>query len=198
MHSASTIISIPGRLRVTLCDAKFFTEKEFSKATDALCVLSYVLNSDEFYDRLMSETFTTTKLSNSTIYDIITLSDEKITAVEGTFGMDFDDEDHEMDLVLSMYSSRFSKVLGYTFPESVRIFINRKFFTRLKPWQAAGNFFHEHCHNLGFDHSSASDANSVPYKLGNIVAELGEKNFSRALSTRRALLETSIYTGSMK
>lgn len=198
MHTASTIISIPGRLRVTLCDAKFFTEKEFSKATDALCVLSYVLNSEEFSDRVMNERFTTTKLSNTTIFDIIMLSNEQVSGVEGTFGMDFSDEDHEIDLVLSMYSSRFSRVVGYTLPESLRIFINRKFFTYFKPWQAAGNFFHEHCHNLGFDHSSASDSESVPYKLGNVVAELGEKNYAKAISSMKPLLETSIYTGKIK
>lgn len=195
---SSTVITLPGEMvRITLCETTYFTEKEMGKTLDAICILSYVLNSDEFFQRTMNATFTTTKLSNQSIYNIIMNSNEGLDGSIGSFGMDHGNDDKEVDLVLSMYSARFSRVVGYTLPQSVRVYLNRKFFTWFKAWNVAGNLFHEHSHNLGFDHSSASDANSVPYLFGDIVAELGEKYADVAIATRRPLIETHVRVGGL-
>jgi hypothetical protein len=191
---ASTVITLPGSpLRITLCDAAYFTEREMGKLMDAICILSYVMNSDEFRERVLGATFSTTKLSNSSIYKIIMNANEALDGVADTFGMDHGD-DNEMDLVLSIYSSRFSRVIGYVLPESIRIYINRKFFSYFKPWNVAGNLAHEGTHLLGFGHTSVSDSESVPYLIGDIVAELGEKCFTEA-TQRRLLIETHIRVG---
>jgi hypothetical protein len=194
--NSSTIISIKGpKIRVTICETKYFTCKEFLKVTEALCVLVYVLNSDEFQTRLMASKFTSTRLSNEAIYDtIMKANEEAAEGVQGTFGLDNGD-DSEVDLLLTMYSKRFSRVVGYTLPANLRIWINRKFFSWYKPWQVAGNLFHEWTHNLGFDHVSASDSNSVPYLLGDVMEELGEKHYQEALAKYRPLIETHIYMG---
>lgn len=38
-----------------------------------------------------------------------------------------------------------------------------------------GNIAHEYCHSLGYHHSSASDHNSVPYRVGTIAETLARK-----------------------
>jgi hypothetical protein len=197
MTKASTIISIPGRPRVTLCDARYFTQKEFAKITEALCILSYVLQSPEFYDEMMKMHFTTTKLSNETIFKIITEGDDVSTGVTGSFGMDHSEIDHELDFVMSAYCRRWSKVIGYVVPGKITNYINRKYLTSMKPWDLAGHLFHEKLHQLGFKHASAKDHDSVPYALGYLVAELGEDSYAYAISSKKPVIETVIYTGAL-
>jgi hypothetical protein len=183
----ATILSLPGpKVRITLIETKNFTTKEFSKLLDSICVLSYVLNSEEFYARIMLASFSSTKLSNKAIYEIIMNSNEALDGVIGSFGYENGD-DHEIDLDLNMYQRRFSRVVGYTMPRSLTVFLNRKFFSIFKAWQVAANLFHEHTHNLGFDHSSAKDKESVPYVMGDIVEELGKKYYKEAMSLKPSI-----------
>lgn len=64
-------------------------------------------------------------------------------------------------------------MVGYTKPSINRISINEKFFRNFTSAQIAGNLAHEWVHKLGFDHRSAKEYDSVPYAIGDIVAQLG-------------------------
>jgi hypothetical protein len=44
-----------------------------------------------------------------------------------------------------------------------------------QPHEVAGNLAHEWTHKLGFGHESAAEHDSVPYGIGYIVREMGEK-----------------------
>jgi hypothetical protein len=87
-------------------------------------------------------------------------------------------DDYELDVDLTIYHSRWSSTVGYTYPNTVRTWINRKFFSRYGLAEICGNVAHEYCHKIGFEHSfqpTPSRPFSVPYGIGNLVEELAEK-----------------------
>jgi hypothetical protein len=173
----ATVISIPGpKVKVTLVEAKYFSQKDISKLVKALMVLSYVINSDEFEDRVIWERpgfikkYTSTDDSSMVIFEKIMKANELYTG-----------DDRELDFSLEYYNSWWSRVVGYTLPSSLWIWMNWKYHLHYTPAETAGNLFHEFCHKIGYGHSSASDHKSVPYALGYLVEELGEKYGDKSL-----------------
>jgi hypothetical protein len=192
---ATTMLTIPGNPRITLCETKYLSQREYTRIVDALCILSYVLESQRFKEKLLVMKYTSTKLDIAKISEILYQGKELVTGSTGSFGMDHSDIDNELDFVMSCYTKRWSKVIGYTIPGKITNWINRKYLTSMKPWALAGHLFHEKLHQLGFHHSSASDHKSVPYALGYLVRDLGEQDALLALNKKRALVETVIHTG---
>lgn len=89
----------------------------------------------------------------------------------------FPEEDYEMDLELELYYSS-KNTVGYTYPDTVKIFMNTKYFNPYTPSQVAGNIFHEWTHKLGFEHAvsySIARDSSVPYALGYLIRDLGKQ-----------------------
>lgn len=84
-------------------------------------------------------------------------------------------DDSEMDLTVTMYRKSFTKVVGYTTPKSNIVYTNSKFHDSFTACQVGANLSHEWAHKIGFDHKSASDKDSVPYALGDMVLEICEK-----------------------
>ena len=161
-------------LKVTLNKHQQFTEKEVFKLANALNVLQIVVNSQEFKTRVLAFTyrgefrFFETNLSNARVYDMF------------MSGRQYNEQtdDYEMDIDLTIYHSRWSSTVGYTYPNTVRTWINRKFFSRYGLAEICGNVAHEYCHKIGFEHSvhpTPSRPFSVPYGIGNIVEELAKK-----------------------
>lgn len=169
----NTIITIPGPVRVTLCESIGFTDKQLEKIKQAMCVISFVVNSEEFHRRLSGMSFTSTIDSPEEIYKKISLGREDFGSVANTFGMDHSDDDHEIDLSLRYYNSWWSKVIGYGLPHSAWVWMNWKYHASFSVPQMAGNLFHEWLHKIGYDHASARDLASAPYAIGNLVSELG-------------------------
>lgn len=68
-----------------------------------------------------------------------------------------------------------NSTVGYTYSNSKRVWVNTKFYDTFKPSQAAGNFYHEWSHKLGYGHevnSSAYRNYTVPYAIGYIMRDL--------------------------
>jgi hypothetical protein len=83
--------------------------------------------------------------------------------------------DNELDLHISMYS-KWGKVVGHTTPwESLKIYVNRKFFGSNPVWDVASNMAHELTHQLGFYHVAEPTAYDPAYGIGKIVADIGER-----------------------
>ena len=84
--------------------------------------------------------------------------------------------DNEMDMEVELYYAATSTV-GYTYANSKRIWVNKKFFDGYTPAGVAHNLFHEWLHKLGFTHASTWSTSrdySVPYAIGDIVGEIGK------------------------
>lgn len=153
-----------------------FDTRDKAKVNSAVEILKKVVNSPEFKERVLSFSFEgqnqfyqNNGMSNQEIYDLI-MSGEEILMPSA---------DHVMNFDLTLYRSwnPFSKVKGYTLPDTMRIWINKKFF-RKQSWSevdVAANMAHEWVHKIGFGHDyyfTPDRPYSVPYAIGNIVADV--------------------------
>ena len=96
-----------------------------------------------------------------------------LNRLKGGDQLSIGDELNTLDFNLVLYRKSFSKVVGYTFTDSLTIWVNRKFFGG--PKGIASNLFHEATHQLGFLHN-ANWATTVPYTANRIVEALWDKH----------------------
>jgi hypothetical protein len=172
-----TEVSLPREVYLFDAQVKFtnFDLDDQDKVNKAIEIIKTVVRSEEFRDRIVNFTYQGKKqfvdnkgLSNEQIYQILLDGKEDLLPVV----------DNEMDLDLELYYSWRSTV-GYTYPNTLRIWMNTKFFNYYTPAEVAGNVFHEWTHKLGFDHASSystSRDSSVPYAIGYLMEELGKKH----------------------
>ena len=102
--------------------------------------------------------------SNTQIYNMILDGAEELTPTKN----------NTMDLEVELYYENTSTV-GYTYPNTRRIWVNTKFFNYYSPEEVAGNLMHEWLHKVGFEHAynySTSRDYSVPYAIGYMMEEL--------------------------
>ncbi|MBT4791385.1 MAG: hypothetical protein HON90_07425 [Halobacteriovoraceae bacterium] len=161
------------KLEISAVLQDFSIEQE-EKMHDALARLKIVINSKEFKQKVLDHQFEGQNsfedndgLTNEEIYDLIMLGSEVLQP----------EDDEQMDLDITLYYASNSTV-GYTYPDTVRTWINNKFFKTYTLGKVAGNVAHEWTHKLGFGHDFRNTANrkySVPYGVGNIVKELVDK-----------------------
>lgn len=162
--------ALEAELTVNLSIRDFSAEKE-AKLQDAIERMLIVINSEDFKQKVLNheyqgvKTFVDNKgLSNEEVYQVLLDGAETLNGVV----------DHEMDLDLTLYYANNSTV-GYTYPNTNRVWTNDKFFTTNSLGKVAGNIVHEWTHKLGFEHDFNSTARrnySVPYAVGNIIQEL--------------------------
>ena len=156
-----------------------FTECDKQKVRDAIVILERVMNSEEFKERVLSFTFKgetrfhqNNNMTNQEIYDLLMTGEEVL--IPGADGV--------MNFDLTLYRSwnPFSKVKGYTLPDTIRIWLNKKFFRR-SSWTSvdvASNMAHEWVHKMGFGHDYNYNSDrpySVPYAIGHIVGEVARE-----------------------
>lgn len=156
-----------------------FDDKDQAKVLKAKEILEVIMNSEEFKNRVLNFTYNGKKefhqnngLTNEEIYNHL-MTGEELLMPNSTGVMNFD---------LTLYTSKnpWSKVKGYTNPDSMRIYINRKFF-KLSSWtpvDTAGNMAHEWVHKMGFGHDYRDNNDrpySVPYAIGYIVGEMARE-----------------------
>jgi hypothetical protein len=151
-----------------------FEVEQEEKVHRAVEIIKKVISSEEFRTQVYNFSYNGQPgfvdnggFSNAEIYQKILAGAEKL--VPG--------EDFEMDLELELYYSS-KNTVGYTYPNTVRIWMNTRYFTPYTPAQVAGNMFHEWTHKLGFEHASSYSASrdaSVPYAIGYMIRDLGKK-----------------------
>lgn len=152
-----------------------FEKSDQDKVYKAIEIIKKVVQSEEFKQRIITYTYQGEKQ----FIDNNGMSNEEILAsiFEGREIL-LPETDHEMDLELELYYKRFTSVVGYTTADTLRIWMNTKFFDSYTPLDVAGNIFHEWLHKIGFDHDfnySESRDHSVPYAIGYLIEELGAK-----------------------
>ena len=150
---------------------KDFNFKQEDKMRDALERAKLVLNSKKFRERVLNHTFDGKK----TFVDNNGMTNEQIykSIMDGVETL-FPEVDEEMDLDITLYYKNNSTV-GYTYPDTTRIWVNSKFFNTYSLGQVAANVVHEWTHKLGYDHSRRNNPErpfSVPYGVGTIIKEL--------------------------
>lgn len=163
-----------------------FTPGQENKIRSASGLIRKIVRSKEFKDRVLTHTWKGKKqfaenggLSNTEIYQKILEGQEKMTS----FGVN-----HTMDLEVELYTDYDSITIGYTYPSIVRIYMNRKYFNKFRPYQVADNMTHEWLHKIGFVHplkATPERPYSVPYAVGYIVKgiarEMKESHLTKGL-----------------
>jgi hypothetical protein len=148
-----------------------FGPQDQSKILKAIKAIKKVIGSNEFKKRILEHTFQGEKKfldskghSNEEVFQKILEGSEELYPVKNG----------QMDIELELMESE-SKTVGYTYPDTKRIWINRKFFDSFDTADIANNLFHEWLHKLGYDHApeySVERNSSVPYAIGSIMGEL--------------------------
>ncbi len=158
-------------LFTTLVAAVNFDSEERLKIERAAELVKQIIMGQEFKDAVVNHVYNGQKtfvdnsgLTNLQIYDRIIIAAERLSP----------QKNFRMDVEIELYFED-SSTIGYTYPSTPRIWMNRKFFSRYTLAQVAGNLTHEWLHKLGFSHDVSdtdSRAFSVPYAVGYIVRRL--------------------------
>lgn len=149
-----------------------FTSADIAKVEAAILAIQQIVRTPEFRRRVLEHTYQgvfqfvdNRGLSNAEIYQLLLDGSETLLP----------NKNRAMDLQLELYTNYSTSTVGYTYPNTLKIWMNRKFFDSYDTAQVARNVFHEWTHKLGFGHDSSATArrpSSVPYGLGSIVQDL--------------------------
>lgn len=152
-----------------------FSASGRKKITQAADLIKEVVASEEFKNRVLNHRYNGKKqfannngLSNKQIYNKILAGAEKLRP----------SKDNEMDLELELYTDKESNTVGYTYPNTNRVWMNSKYFNLNTPALVTTNMMHEWLHKLGFGHDAEATAKrpySVPYAIGYMVRDLAKK-----------------------
>lgn len=152
-----------------------FSHDEKKKVAKAVEMIKHIINTDEFHQLVINHQFNNEQkfnenngYSNEEIYQHILLGVEMV-------GNRL--TNNAMDVELELYEDS-SKTIGYTFPHTARIWMNRKYFNQYSHAQVAGNLMHEWMHKLGFTHEfkwNKHREHSVPYAIGYLIEDLAVK-----------------------
>lgn len=147
-------------------------------------ITKYV-NSQNFKDLVMGFEFKKVKAFNNN--EGMTNSEIYAHLVKGAEAL-MPSENYQMDITAVCYLQKFTSTIGYTYPNTLKIYANMKFHSSYTACDVAGNTFHEWTHKMGFDHSATYSADrdfSVPYGLGYAVVKACKEVGSGALKLRQ-------------
>lgn len=152
-----------------------FSLEQEEKMDKAIEIIKLVVATEEFRNRILNYTYNGQKqfvdnggYSNGQIYQIILNAAERLQPTKN----------NQLDAEVELYYAA-TNVVGYTYPNTNRIWVNTKYFNSYTAAGVAHNLFHEWLHKLGFTHAttwSSSRDSSVPYAIGNIIGDIG-RNF---------------------
>ncbi|HXH30290.1 MAG TPA: fibronectin type III domain-containing protein [Bacteriovoracaceae bacterium] len=136
-----------------------------------------IIASEVFRDAVLNHTYRGVKkfvdnegLSNEQVYQKILEGAEYLNR----------DKNNTMDLEVEMYYER-SSTVGFTYPNSRKIYANTKYYNDYSPASISGNLMHEWLHKLGFSHASSYSVSrdySIPYAIGSILSDLARSSSS--------------------
>lgn len=155
------------KIRIQIHGLGNFTEKEQAKLYKAVRLGNKVLNSMEFRDMVSNYTFSEHRgMTGKQIWEMICTGKDLYNPMV----------DNDIDVFVTMYENFWTGTIGYTFPETFKTWMNRKFFRSYNEAQILGNVLHEAMHNFGFDHkNNETKLESVPYKIGYFARDLCER-----------------------
>lgn len=148
-----------------------FDASQREKVLAAALLIEKIIATEEFRSKVLNHSMNGVKtfadnngLTNRQIYDRILIGAETLYPVKNNA------LDVELELIFEN-----STTIGYTYPNSPRIWMNLKYFNNYTPRDIAANLMHEWLHKIGFTHASSRTAErpySVPYAVGYIVRTL--------------------------
>jgi predicted ATP-dependent protease len=156
-----------------------FKDHEKEKIIEAIKLIKTIIQDHEFEKRVKNFNFKRKHL----FHDNKGFTNEEIfqKIIDGVETVGDEVVNNRMDVELELYEHP-SKTIGYTYPDTKRIWINRKYFKYYRLNQIANNLMHEWMHKLGFNHDtkwSTEREYTVPYAIGNIFEEIISEKLSQ-------------------
>ena len=143
-----------------------------AKLQRSMELVARVIATKAFRDGILNHTYNGVKTfvdnggyTNSQIYKKILEGAEKI----------FPAKNNKMDMEIELYTDTVSNTVGYTYPNSPRIWMNTKYFDNFTATGATASLTHEWLHKIGFGHAvsySTSRDYTVPYAVGRLVSRI--------------------------
>lgn len=168
----------PKSATVRLSGFRFVNDKDSIYFFRAIALMEKIISSEMFFRKAMEIPFTDTTDSAEEIYYKI-LSGATVLQPE---------KDGVINLYVEVYYSRFTRVVGYTYPNTVWQWFNRKFFDRSEKGiiTLAANLLHEYCHKCGYDHPNKRTwETSVPYAYGTLLENIATFTDLSTISAER-------------
>lgn len=141
------------------------------KIQSAAILIEKIIATEEFRERVLNHSYNGEKayannngLTNRQIYDRILIGAEALFPVKNNA------LDVEIELIFEN-----SNTIGYTYPNTGRIWMNLKYFNNFTPREIAANLMHEWLHKLGFNHAispTTERPSTVPYAVGYLIRSL--------------------------
>jgi hypothetical protein len=151
-----------------------FSGQQERMVLEAAELIKQVVASEEFKRAILNHRWQGKKqfannngLSNKSIYKRILEASEHLNR-----GVD-----NTMNLNLVAYQAN-NRVVGYTYPNVMTVWMNKKFLNQRQPHEVTVNMMHEWLHKLGFGHSFNATPErpySVPYAVGYIMGRIAKK-----------------------
>lgn len=146
-------------------------EEKFNKAVE---LIKKIVATEEFRAKILNHTYNGVKtfvdnggLSNAQVYQKVLDAAETLKPIKN----------NKMEMEVELYYAA-TNTVGYTYPNTSRIWVNTKYFNTYAIPSVAANLMHEWLHKLGFKHAvaySISRNYSVPYAIGSIIRSLGQR-----------------------
>lgn len=153
-------------MKISVENLKCLHEWDQKKIEFALQGANRLIQSKQFCDFWLQAKLTETTPEG---YERPLTNQEVLNRILGGDQLNPLDKLNELDVKIVLYRKQYSKVVGYTFTNSLTIYMNRKFFST--PKYIASNLLHEACHQLGFLHGGIW-ATSVPYTANLAIESL--------------------------
>lgn len=154
-----------------------FSKQEKEKFLKAIELCKKVVNSKEFKQKIKGYKWTSGGVTYNTFKKCEGLTNEEVYEKFMSGADKFHPEaDRDIDLYTTLYYSR-KGVVGYTYPNTFKTWINRKFFSSFNLAGIVGNIIHEYMHNMGFGHTSRYNStrkHTVPYAYGYVARDIAQ------------------------
>ncbi len=152
-----------------------FSDAQEKKVEAAISLIKKVITSEEFRSGILNHVYNGKK----TFVDNGGLTNEEIyrKILEGAEIMGDKSKNNTLNVELELYTAP-TTTIGYTYPNSSRIWMNTKYFDKYTPVKVSDNLMHEWMHKLGFTHDmtySKARSHSVPYAVGYLMEKLAAK-----------------------
>jgi hypothetical protein len=152
-----------------------FSRVQEEKVKMAVELIKKVIASAEFKERVLNYTYN----GHKKFFDNHDMTNEEIyqKILDGAEMMGNTNKNNTMDVELELYYQA-TTTIGYTYPNTSRIWMNTKYFNKYTPNKVADNLMHEWMHKLGFTHAitwSKERDHSVPYAIGYLLEDIAAR-----------------------
>ncbi len=176
-HIAFALEGIPAQALTWDADLYLtnFNSEQEEKIKKAVEIIKKVIATKEFRERVLTYSY----LGKNQFFANQGLTNEEVyqKLLDGAEIVGNSAKNNTLDVKIELYHQS-TNTIGYTYPNTERIWMNTKYYNKYTPIKVADNLMHEWMHKLGFTHTvswSKDRDHTIPYAIGYLIEELATK-----------------------